>query len=69
MPVEIDDAVLNQKMSLVYSVDVANAICHVIENRLYENKNLINQSYNVCCDDSITYIELINLMVKLIFND
>jgi hypothetical protein len=60
-----DEEAQNKKMSFVFSEDVTKLILSIIDKISKENlkKELLNQSYNIACEEAITTEELVNLIV------
>ncbi len=50
-------------MCFVFSIDVAKLIANILFTEKYKNNEIMNQSYNICCDEQITNEELISLIV------
>ncbi|CAD8075474.1 unnamed protein product [Paramecium sonneborni] len=60
-PIQVDQAVQSEQISLVYSTDVVNCIKYFIQNIPQQN-----QIYNVCFDETISYIELAQVILDKI---
>ncbi|CAD8164639.1 unnamed protein product [Paramecium pentaurelia] len=60
-PIQVDQVVQSEQISLVYSTDVVNCIKYFIQNIPQQN-----QIYNVCFDETISYIELAQVILNKI---